>query len=125
MYEVISVVTTTKLHDNFDSFEQEWIKDHPDYLNVLLSKLTDAGDSISRRDREWNTETNTCEITILFKDLESALDYMRDTYMRMYQLDVSKMTYNDIQFKEYLLNTTVSIFDGKYTIKVISLKEVN
>ncbi len=125
MYEVISVVTTTKLHNNFESFEVEWIQDHPNYLQTLSQKIALAGDKISRRDSEWNIETNTCEITILFRDIESALDYMRDTYMQMYQLDVSKIVYNDVQFKEYLLNTTVSILDGKYTIKVISFKEVN
>lgn len=128
MYEIISVTNTTNLHDTFESYEKEWFEDHPKFLDFVEEKMSSFYSSsrkLLRRDMEWSAETNSCTITLLFDNLPAALDYIRETWLEAFHLDVSKTKYNDVQFREFMLNTTVSLLEGKYTIKIVSLKEIN
>lgn len=126
MYEVKYKVKTTKLHPNLVSYQQEWIKDFPDFDNIIQQEMIRNPDiyQIYRKDPTFNVDGNYVEKTVLFETLQGALDYTRWVYNTLYSLQVDKTTYNDVQFKEYLLNTDITILDGKYIASVVSITEV-
>lgn len=122
MYELISITNTTILHDNYNSYNNEFLNDFPEWPAFLSNKLFNT--NVLRRDMEWLTESNSLQITLLFESLSECLDYIRETWIEAFGLDISKTKYNDIQFRDYMLNTEVNLLDGKYKINIISLRQI-
>ena len=126
MYEVRSKMTSNIIHNTEQSFRDEWNRDFPNWIQFIEDKTMSEVNlyGINRRDLEWHEESNSMQTVILFNSLEGALDYSRMVYNEFYNLNVDKTTYNDVQFKEYLLNTDITILDGKYITSVVSITEV-
>lgn len=126
MYEVKSRMTSNVIHYTEQSFRNEWNLDFPNWIPFIEEKtITNVNlYGINRRDLQWHEQSNSMQTIILFDSLEGALDYFRMVYNEFYDLNVDKIMYNDVQFKEYILNTDVTILDGKYTTSVISMTEV-
>lgn len=122
MYEVKSRMTSNVIHYTEQSFRDEWNRDFPNWIPFILKRQNSYG--INRRDLQWHEQSNSMQTIILFNSLEGVLDYFRMVYNEFYNLNLNKTLYNDVQFKEYILNTDVTILDGKYTTSVISITEV-
>lgn len=122
MYEVKYKVKATKIHSNHPSFIDEWMKDMPNHYETVQQNLHIF--EILRKDASFNQADNSAEVVVLFDTKQEILDYTRWTYGTLYGLQVDKMTYNDIQFEQFIMNTDVTILDGKYTASVVSITEV-
>lgn len=125
MYEIIYNVNCRDFYTSYHDFLEDWTNDFPDWYAKGLRILIQYEDSMSRRDVIWLDDEKKVEATIIFNSLQEVLDYTRHAYTTFYALQVDKMTYNDVQFKNYLLNTNVDLMDGKYTASVKSIKEIN
>ena len=127
MYEVKYKVRTTKVHSDHSLFINEWMKDLPNFADLITQESTQNSNlyQINRKDACYNVVENCAEVTVLFNTKQGALDYTRWAYNNLYNLQVDKMSYNDIQFEQYILNTDVTILDGKYTASVESITEIN
>ena len=122
MYELVSITNTTTIHEDHVSYTNQFLQDFPEWFDFIGTKMGNT--NILRRDLEWLTESNSLKITLLFETLSECLDYIRETWMEAFGLDVSKTKYNDVQFQDYMLNTEVNLLDGKYKINIISLQEI-
>ena len=127
MYEVKYKVRTTKIHSDHSSFIKEWDKDLPNFADLITQESVRNSNlyQINRKDASFNDVENCAEVVVLFNTKQGALDYTRWAYNNLYDLQMDKMSYNDTQFEQYILNTDVTILDGKYTASVESIKEIN
>lgn len=126
MYEIRFNLTSSVVHTSEESFRAEYVSDFPNWIHFITEQtITKASTyGINRRDLEWHPELNSMQTIMLFNTLEGGLDYIRTIYNDVYDMDVSKTLYNDVQFKQYTLNTDITILDGKYTASVLSITEV-
>lgn len=127
MYEVKYKVKTTKIHPDHSSYIEEWIKDLPDFASLIEEEAEQNSDiyQIYRKDASFDQDDNSVEVTVLFESKQGALDYTRWAYNELYGLQMDKMSYNDVQFEQHILNTDISILEGKYIASVKSITEIN
>ena len=112
MYEIRSNLTSNVIHLTEQSFRNQWNADFPNWIQFIKEKTETEVNlyGINRRDLEWHEQSNSMQTIILFNTLEGALNYMRMIYNDIYNLNVDKTSYNDVQFEQYILNTDVTIY---------------